>query len=124
RPLVATSGIGGGHGLSLDQARRDVAYCELERLALRSTSNETDRLVLPEEIVMHPTPPSRTWFITGASRGLGHALAVAALDRGDRVVAAARTATTEMFEAQHLDRVLALSVDVTDKSAVDAAVAD
>lgn len=73
---------------------------------------------------MHPTPPSRTWFITGASRGLGHALAVAALDRGDRVVAAARTATTEMFEAQHLDRVLALSVDVTDKSAVDAAVAD
>ncbi|WP_274995283.1 SDR family NAD(P)-dependent oxidoreductase [Promicromonospora iranensis] len=66
----------------------------------------------------------RTWFITGASRGVGRALALAALERGDRVVAAARTATTDDFDARHRDRVLALKLDVTDKNAVEAAVAD
>ncbi|SKC53072.1 SDR family NAD(P)-dependent oxidoreductase [Krasilnikoviella flava] len=67
-----------------------------------------------------PTP--RTWFITGASRGLGHALAAAALERGDRVVAAARTATVDSFDSAHRDRVLALRLDVTDREAVRAAV--
>lgn len=33
---------------------------------------------------------SRTWFITGASRGLGYAFAEAALESGDTVVATAR----------------------------------
>jgi NAD(P)-dependent dehydrogenase (short-subunit alcohol dehydrogenase family) len=32
----------------------------------------------------------QTWFITGSSRGLGRALARAALDAGDRVAATAR----------------------------------
>jgi NAD(P)-dependent dehydrogenase (short-subunit alcohol dehydrogenase family) len=70
------------------------------------------------------TPPAtpRTWFITGASRGIGHALAVAALDRGDRVVAAARSTTVEAFDDRHHDRLLALRVDVTDRDAVAAAV--
>ncbi|MGF0115242.1 SDR family NAD(P)-dependent oxidoreductase [Promicromonospora sp. Marseille-Q5078] len=70
-----------------------------------------------------PSPSPRTWFITGASRGLGRALAVAALEHGDRVVVAARTATADTFDAEHRDRVLALRLDVTDKSAVDAAMA-
>lgn len=74
---------------------------------------------------MHqPSSASRTWFITGASRGLGRALAVAALERGDSVVAAARTASADAFDPRHHDRVLALRVDVTDKSAVETAVAD
>lgn len=64
----------------------------------------------------------RTWFITGASRGLGHALATAALERGDRVAVAARTATEDAFDPRHRDRVLALTVDVTDRSAVESAV--
>ncbi|WP_136519913.1 MULTISPECIES: SDR family NAD(P)-dependent oxidoreductase [Cellulomonas] len=68
------------------------------------------------------TTATRTWFITGASRGIGRALAEAALERGDRVVAAARTATADVFDARHRERVLALSVDVTDKGAVDTAV--
>ncbi|SCG66003.1 SDR family oxidoreductase [Micromonospora humi] len=65
----------------------------------------------------------RTWFITGASRGLGRAFAEAALDRGDRVVAAARTVTSDDFDARHGDRLLALPLDVTDRAAVLAAVA-
>ncbi|QGQ19255.1 SDR family NAD(P)-dependent oxidoreductase [Cellulomonas sp. JZ18] len=68
------------------------------------------------------TTATRTWFITGASRGIGRALARAALERGDRVVAAARTATADVFDARHRERVLALRVDVTDKGAVDTAV--
>ncbi|MFF2832496.1 SDR family NAD(P)-dependent oxidoreductase [Cellulosimicrobium cellulans] len=71
----------------------------------------------------HTSPSPRTWFITGASRGLGRALAVAALERGDQVVATARTANANAFDARHRDRVLALPLDVTDKSAVDTAVA-
>jgi len=65
----------------------------------------------------------RTWFITGASRGLGHAFAKAALERGDRVVAAARTIGPDTFDERHGDRLLALTLDVTDRPAVIAAVA-
>ncbi|MGC5289250.1 SDR family oxidoreductase [Micromonospora sp. DT231] len=65
----------------------------------------------------------RTWFITGASRGLGRAFADAALDRGDRVVAASRTITRDGFDERHGDRLLALTLDVTDRAAVFAAVA-
>ncbi|MEU7584861.1 SDR family oxidoreductase [Micromonospora sp. NPDC049230] len=64
----------------------------------------------------------RTWFITGASRGLGRAFAAAALDRGDRVVAAARTVASDDFDERHADRLLALTLDVTDRAAVIAAV--
>ncbi|WP_433311337.1 SDR family oxidoreductase [Micromonospora sp. CA-269861] len=64
----------------------------------------------------------RTWFITGASRGLGRAFADAALDRGDRVVAAARTITAEDFDEKHADRLLTVTLDVTDRAAVIAAV--
>ncbi|NYH42567.1 NAD(P)-dependent dehydrogenase (short-subunit alcohol dehydrogenase family) [Micromonospora jinlongensis] len=65
----------------------------------------------------------RTWFITGASRGLGRAFTDAALERGDRVVAAARTITRDGFDERHGDRLLALTLDVTDRAAVFAAVA-
>ncbi|WP_328371727.1 SDR family oxidoreductase [Micromonospora zamorensis] len=65
----------------------------------------------------------RTWFITGASRGLGRAFTDAALDRGDRVVAAARTITRGDFDERHGDRLLTLTLDVTDRAAVFAAVA-
>ncbi|MFI6259000.1 SDR family oxidoreductase [Micromonospora zamorensis] len=65
----------------------------------------------------------RTWFITGASRGLGRAFTDAALDRGDRVVAAARTIARDDFDERHGDRLLTLTLDVTDRAAVFAAVA-
>ncbi|MCF2529633.1 SDR family oxidoreductase [Yinghuangia soli] len=65
----------------------------------------------------------RTWFITGASRGLGRAFAEAALGAGDRVAAAARsTAALDELAAAHPGRVLPLTLDVTDREAVSRAV--
>ncbi|MFF5204684.1 SDR family oxidoreductase [Streptosporangium sp. NPDC000396] len=68
------------------------------------------------------TTSPRTWFITGASRGLGRAFALAALERGDRVVAAARGITRKDFDDRYGDRLLTLTLDVTDRAAVFAAV--
>ncbi|MER6300023.1 SDR family NAD(P)-dependent oxidoreductase [Kitasatospora sp. NPDC001539] len=68
---------------------------------------------------------SRVWFITGASRGLGRAFAEAALTAGDRVAVAARTAAPlDELAAAHPGRVLPLGLDVTDRDAVFAAVAE
>ena len=66
----------------------------------------------------------KTWFITGTSKGFGRIWAEAALARGDRVAATARDAATlaPLVEA-HGEWVLAQALDVTDKAAVDAAVA-
>lgn len=66
----------------------------------------------------------KTWFITGTSRGFGREWALAALERGDRVVATARDAgSLDELVQVHGDAVLALSLDVTDRSACFAAVA-
>lgn len=66
----------------------------------------------------------KVWFITGCSKGFGREWAVAALERGDRVAASARDATTlEALTARFGDAVLALTLDVTDRDAVFAAVA-
>jgi len=70
----------------------------------------------------------RTWFVTGASRGLGAAIVRTVLDAGDRVVATARNrdSLVETF-GPDTDRLLSVSLDVTDpaaaKAAVDAALA-
>ncbi|NMO51455.1 SDR family NAD(P)-dependent oxidoreductase [Actinoplanes sp. TBRC 11911] len=61
------------------------------------------------------------WFITGTSRGLGRALAIAALEAGDQVVASARTPSQDLV-ARFGDRVLPLEVDVTRTDQVDKAV--
>jgi NAD(P)-dependent dehydrogenase (short-subunit alcohol dehydrogenase family) len=67
---------------------------------------------------------SRTWFITGASRGFGRAWAHAALARGERVAATARdVASLEPLVDDHGDAVLPLTLDVTDRAACFAAVA-
>ncbi|QYC42090.1 putative oxidoreductase [Nonomuraea coxensis DSM 45129] len=68
------------------------------------------------------TPVPRTWFITGARRGLGRAFALAALERGDRVAAASRGITRQDFDDRYADRLLVLPLDVTDRAAVFAAV--
>jgi NAD(P)-dependent dehydrogenase (short-subunit alcohol dehydrogenase family) len=66
---------------------------------------------------------SRVWLITGASSGLGRALADAVLARGERAVVAARTAEalTEL-ETRYPGAALASVLDVTEPEAVRAAV--
>jgi NAD(P)-dependent dehydrogenase (short-subunit alcohol dehydrogenase family) len=67
----------------------------------------------------------KVWFITGTSKGFGRIWAEAALERGDRVAATARDAATLAPLAERYgDAVLPLQLDVTDKAAVDAAVAE
>jgi NAD(P)-dependent dehydrogenase (short-subunit alcohol dehydrogenase family) len=66
----------------------------------------------------------RTWFITGASRGLGRAFAQAALAAGDRVAATARdTSDLDELAQEHGDAVLPLELEVTDRDACFAAIA-
>ncbi|EOD70323.1 SDR family NAD(P)-dependent oxidoreductase [Amycolatopsis vancoresmycina] len=62
---------------------------------------------------------SKVWFVTGSSRGLGRCFVEAALSRGDRVAATARsTASFGSLVATYGDAVLPLEMDVTDKDAV------
>ena len=66
---------------------------------------------------------SRTWFITGTSRGFGREWAAAALGRGDKIVGTARdTSTTGDLAASYPGTFLALPLDVTDRAACFAAV--
>ena len=67
---------------------------------------------------------SRAWLISGASRGLGRALAEEALRRGDRVALGARApqAVAELAE-RFPGRALAVALDVTDAAGCERAVA-
>ncbi|MGW7486434.1 oxidoreductase [Streptomyces sp. NPDC054786] len=66
---------------------------------------------------------TKTWLITGSSRGFGRALADAVLDSGDQVVATARRPEQlGDLVRRHGDRVRTVALDVTDPVAADAAV--
>jgi NAD(P)-dependent dehydrogenase (short-subunit alcohol dehydrogenase family) len=68
---------------------------------------------------------SKVWLITGTSKGFGRVWAEAALARGDRVAATARNVKTlQPLVDQYGDLVAAIALDVTDKAAVAAAVAE
>jgi len=60
---------------------------------------------------------SKTWLITGGSRGLGRAFTVAALEAGDRVVAGARK-PEQLAELEHRfgKSIRTISLDVTDEA--------
>jgi len=64
----------------------------------------------------------RVWLITGASSGFGQAIALAALARGDLVVAAGRNVAALRAIGSD-DRVLPVRLDVTDEAEREAAVA-
>ncbi|MCQ8773857.1 SDR family NAD(P)-dependent oxidoreductase [Streptomyces telluris] len=65
---------------------------------------------------------TRTWFITGSSRGLGRSLAVAALEAGDQVAATARKPEQLADLVERFgDKVLPVALDVTDAAAATAA---
>lgn len=59
---------------------------------------------------------SKTWFITGVSRGFGKALTAAALARGDRVVGTTRDGVAPF--ADKSGRLTVLALDVTNEAAV------
>ncbi|PDQ17188.1 short-chain dehydrogenase/reductase [Mesorhizobium sanjuanii] len=67
----------------------------------------------------------KVWFVTGSSKGFGRVWVEAALARGDRVAATARNVGTlaDLVE-KYGDHIAAIELDVTDKAAVDAAVAE
>jgi len=67
---------------------------------------------------------SQVWFITGASRGLGRAIAQRVLEQGDAVVATARKVETlSGLVDQFGKQVETLPLDVTDEVAVNSAIA-
>jgi NAD(P)-dependent dehydrogenase (short-subunit alcohol dehydrogenase family) len=67
---------------------------------------------------------TKTWFITGTSRGFGREWAEAALKRGDKVAATARDVDSlSALVDTYGDAVLPLGLDVTDRAADFAALA-
>jgi NAD(P)-dependent dehydrogenase (short-subunit alcohol dehydrogenase family) len=67
---------------------------------------------------------SKVWFITGTSKGFGRVWAEAALARGDRVAATARDVKSlAPLVERYGEEVSAIALDVTDKAAVAAAIA-
>ena len=62
----------------------------------------------------------KTWFITGISRGLGLALAKAALAAGDTVIGTVRSGTPDLKAAA--GKLQVLTVDLADGAAAEAAV--
>src|SRR3954468_15952634 len=68
-----------------------------------------------------PTSPA-VWFVTGAARGMGVELVKAALDAGARVVGTARDAAKVTAALGEHDNLLAVSLDITDPAAGQAAV--
>jgi NAD(P)-dependent dehydrogenase (short-subunit alcohol dehydrogenase family) len=66
---------------------------------------------------------TKTWLITGSSRGFGRELAKAVLDDGDRLVATARRPEQlDDLVGEYGDRIRAIALDVTDVAAARAAV--
>jgi len=65
----------------------------------------------------------KTWFITGASSGFGHAFSEHAIEKGHNVVATARrVAQLDSLRALAPDRVLTCELDVTQPQQVENAV--
>jgi NAD(P)-dependent dehydrogenase (short-subunit alcohol dehydrogenase family) len=65
----------------------------------------------------------KVWFITGSSRGFGRALATAALESGEQVVATARRPEQlHDLVSDYSDRLRTVALDVTNASAARAAV--
>jgi len=65
---------------------------------------------------MSQATSGNVWFITGASRGFGALIAREALERGDRVVAAARNPQTVIDALGEQPNLLAVKLDVTSEA--------
>jgi NAD(P)-dependent dehydrogenase (short-subunit alcohol dehydrogenase family) len=66
----------------------------------------------------------KIWFITGASRGFGRVWTEGALERGDKVVATARSITAfSELSKRYGNAILPLALDVTKRDQVEAVIA-
>ncbi|WP_133826766.1 SDR family NAD(P)-dependent oxidoreductase [Actinomycetospora succinea] len=66
---------------------------------------------------------TRTWFVTGATSGIGRALTALALQRGEQVAAVARhSAALTDLHAEHGERLLPVEADVREEQSVRRAV--
>ncbi|MER5755970.1 SDR family NAD(P)-dependent oxidoreductase [Streptomyces sp. NPDC002088] len=63
-----------------------------------------------------------TWFVTGASRGIGAEIARAALAEGNNVVVAVRNPERVPDDLKNSDKVFAVALDVTDNDSIPQAV--
>ena len=64
----------------------------------------------------------KTWFVTGATRGLGYAWVEAVLERGDRVAATGREIERlDALTTRFAETLLPIQLDITDRGAVFAA---
>lgn len=63
-----------------------------------------------------------TWFVTGASRGIGAEIARAALAGGNNVVVAVRNPERVPADLKSSDNVFAVALDVTDNDSIPQAV--
>ncbi|WP_375386028.1 SDR family NAD(P)-dependent oxidoreductase [uncultured Microbacterium sp.] len=75
--------------------------------------------------MVYPAASPATWFVTGASRGLGLELVGQLLERGDNVAATSRSVErlTAALGTADTSRLLPISLDLTDETAVAAAIA-
>lgn len=64
------------------------------------------------------TQTPRRWMVTGASRGIGRAIAERALAAGDRVCLVARGETVEGVATELGDRAIGIAADITDPQQV------
>ena len=77
----------------------------------------------PSDVTATQPSEKQVWLVTGAGRGLGVDIAKAALGAGHAVVATARSVKSITGALGQHDDLLAVTLDVTDPAAAEAAVA-
>src|SRR5690606_38516855 len=76
-----------------------------------------------QKVMTQQGEKNKVWFITGSSRGFGRVWTEAALERGDKVAATARSmASIAGLKEKYGAHVLLLELDVTDEAQVKASV--
>jgi NADP-dependent 3-hydroxy acid dehydrogenase YdfG len=107
-------------GIAFLLAFSELPWCLASRAIRSGARHNTKQEGFPVKETTNP----RTWFITGASSGVGQALSMAVLERGERVAAVGRNAYALRDLALGFPgQVLTLPADVRDEQAMHACVA-
>jgi NADP-dependent 3-hydroxy acid dehydrogenase YdfG len=107
--------------LGYNQPRPHSDLCLSFNFKLKTMAHQNKSLSLG--VASTPVRSSKVWFITGASRGFGRVWAEAALKRGDKVAATARSLTSIVgLKEKYGENVLTIELDVTRPDQVKTAV--